>query len=226
MGRASISQSAAYLCLPKAAEPPSGGGGRGYDRLLRGDGFRAVVVASGSKVPVRRQREQSLAGHRDQMVDLPVRPAAAEGQAPRYSGQPPESVPRYGSLQAGGLSVATHKAEAELPARWQQRSTPQSASVTPVAPPDAMWAGAEGRMFSGAAASGASVGSSSLGKVAVRPGLHRLPHDERTRHRGCQYDVPGSQSGASAARTQHRRAGRQPAGRTKAQRQLRVRRKQ
>lgn len=44
---------------------------------------------SGSKVPVRRQRKESLAGRRHQLVDLPVHPAAAERQVPRHSGQPP-----------------------------------------------------------------------------------------------------------------------------------------
>lgn len=49
------------------------------DWQLQGGEIGTVDVGSGSKVPVRRQREQSLAGRRDQMVDLPVRPAAAEG---------------------------------------------------------------------------------------------------------------------------------------------------
>lgn len=58
--------------------------------LIAGHASLTVTGSCGSKVPVRIQPEQSLAGHRDQMVDLPVRPAAAEEEVPRFSGQPPD----------------------------------------------------------------------------------------------------------------------------------------
>ena len=46
---------------------------------------------SRSEVPVRRQRQQSLAKHRRRPADPPTHPAA-ERQVPRYSGQPPAGL--------------------------------------------------------------------------------------------------------------------------------------
>ena len=63
--------------------------GRLPDRQLQGGEIGTVDVGSGSKVPVRRQRKESLAGRHQHLVDLPVHPAAAERQVPRHSGQPP-----------------------------------------------------------------------------------------------------------------------------------------
>jgi hypothetical protein len=62
-----------------------------FERPLHGSQFVDSSVRSGSAATVRRQWEQSLAGHRRRVADPPMHPAA-ERQVPRYSGQPPDEL--------------------------------------------------------------------------------------------------------------------------------------
>ena len=54
--------------------------------------FRETDVGIGSAATVRRQWEQSLAEHRPRLANPPTRPASAERQVRRQSGQPPEDL--------------------------------------------------------------------------------------------------------------------------------------
>jgi hypothetical protein len=68
----------------------------GERRLSKGDrslGRNCSTDAFGSAATVRRQWEHSLAGPRRRAAVPPMRPAAAERQVPRYSGQPSEEQP-------------------------------------------------------------------------------------------------------------------------------------
>jgi len=64
----------------------------GYNRCRPAVCSRAAAVGFGSAATVRRQWEQSLAGARRRAADPAMRPAAAERQIPRYSGQPSEEL--------------------------------------------------------------------------------------------------------------------------------------
>ncbi|CAD5366632.1 hypothetical protein RA210_U10422 [Rubrivivax sp. A210] len=60
---------------------------------------QGLYACIGSKVPVRRQREQSLARHRLLMVDLPVRPSARPPPKGKFRGTAvsrPASRPKSG----------------------------------------------------------------------------------------------------------------------------------
>ena len=67
--------------------------------------FGAASVRLGSKGPVRRQQEQSLARGLHRIKDIPVRAAVADGRVPRYSGHPLASRPKSG-IGAYGHSPA------------------------------------------------------------------------------------------------------------------------
>lgn len=57
--------------------------------------FTLMNFSNGSTAPVRRQREQSLAGRRQRVIDLsssPFRRSAVDGQVSMYSGDPPEQL--------------------------------------------------------------------------------------------------------------------------------------
>ena len=53
---------------------------------------RQATGCSGSKEPLRGQREQSLAGPGRRVADPPLNPATVERQVPRHSGQPREEL--------------------------------------------------------------------------------------------------------------------------------------
>jgi hypothetical protein len=123
-------------CLPLFARrcEASNGCVRGSDRQLRGSQIRTADVSSGSKVPVRRQQQQSLAEHRRRMLDLPVHQAAAERPVPRCNGQPPGDPakiryrrPRPSAREPGPaapipISSLTHGRRARRsPNRWTDR---------------------------------------------------------------------------------------------------------
>lgn len=82
---------------------------------------KALQAFYGSAATDLRQWEQSLAGPRRRLGDPPTRPAVAERQVPRYSGQPPEELPnvRYrrqptfaGQIRTAAVSLFLSNGEA------------------------------------------------------------------------------------------------------------------
>lgn len=103
------------------------------DRQLRGGKIRTADIRSVSKVPVRRQRQQSLARHRHPMVDLPVRSSArppvrrrrasseVQRSAVRRAGQSQVSAPA--AIGQRILTVCTQSAPA-VPAQQAAQGRP------------------------------------------------------------------------------------------------------
>ncbi len=85
---------------------------------------QSLTGGSGSAATVRRQWEQSLAERRYRLADPPTRPAAAERQVRRQSGQPPEDLGnvRYRRPPTFAGQIRATATSLILPLTWLART--------------------------------------------------------------------------------------------------------